>query len=164
MAFDAYLNMEGLKGESERDGHKDEIEIFSFSFGASNNSTISGGTTGSGAGKGTVSSFNVMKTTDTTSPIIFQNCMQGKHWPTAFVTLNKSGGDASLAFLKIEFKEIYCSSIQWSGGAGGDDRPMESVSFDFGAVKFTYKQQDAKGVAAKVPAGSWNVRTQTKEF
>lgn len=164
MAFDAYLKLEGLEGESERDGHKGEIEIFSFSFGASNSGSIQGGTTGAGVGKGHVSSFSLIKTTDTCSPVIFQNCMQGKHWPTAVVTLNKSGGDASLPFLKFEFKEIYCSSVQWSGGSGGDDRPMESVSLDFGAVKITYKQQDEKGAAAKVPTGSWNVRTQTKEF
>lgn len=164
MAFDAYLDLEGLEGESERKGHEKQIEIFSFSFGASNAGSIQGGTTGAGVGKGMVSSFNCMKTTDTTSPVIFQNCMQGKHWPKASVTLNKSGGEASLPFLKFEFKEIYCSSIQWSGGAGGDDRPMESVSFDFGACKITYTQQDEKGAAAKVPTGSWNVRTQTKEF
>lgn len=164
MAFDAYLKLEGLEGESVRDGHVGEIEIFSFSFGAHNSGSIQGGTTGAGIGKGTVSAFSLMKTTDTTSPVIFQNCMQGKHWPTANVTLNKSGGEAALPFLKFEFKELYCSAIQWSGGSGGDDRPMESVSFDFGAVKITYTQQDEKGGAAKVPTGSWNVRTQTKEF
>ena len=41
---------------------------------------------------------------------------------------------------------------------------MESCSFDFGAVKVTYTQQDEKGAAAKKPTGSWNVRTQTKDF
>lgn len=164
MAFDAYLKLQDLEGESIRDGHKGEIEIFSFSFGANNPGSIQGGTTGAGVGKGNVSSFNVMKTTDTTSPILFQNCMQGKHWPTAKVTLNKSGGDASLPFLVFEFKEVYCTSIQWSGGAGGDDRPMESVSIDFAAVQVTYSSQDEKGASAKKPTGSWNVRTQTKEF
>lgn len=164
MAFDAYLKLEGLEGESERENHKGEIEIYSFSFGAANPASISGSTKGAGVGKGTISSFNIMKTTDTTSPVMFQNCMQGKHWPTATVTLNKSGGDAALPFLIFEFKEVYCSSLQWSGGTGGDDRPMESASFDFGAVKVTYSQQDEKGAAAKKPTGSWNVRTQTKDF
>lgn len=164
MAFDAYLKLEGLEGESVREGHKGEIEIYSFSFGSNNPASISGSTAGAGVGKGTVSSFNIVKTTDTCSPVMFQNCMQGKHWPTATVTLNKSGGDAALPFLIFEFKEVYCSSLQWSGGTGGDDRPMESASFDFGAVKVTYTQQDEKGAAAKKPTGSWNVRTQTKDF
>ena len=69
-----------------------------------------------------------------------------------------------LVGLIFEFKEVYCSSIQWSGGSGGDDRPMESCSFDFAAVKVTYTQQDEKGAAAKKPTGSWNVREQTKNF
>ncbi|MBT8404567.1 MAG: type VI secretion system tube protein Hcp [Gemmatimonadetes bacterium] len=162
MAFDAYLELEGLEGESETTGFEGQIEIYSFSFGASNPASIT--TSGMATGKATVSSFNIMKTTDTTSPEIFQQCMQGVHWPTATVTLLKSGGEASLPFLVFEFKELYCSTINWSGGSGGDDRPMESISFDFSAVKVTYSQQDEKGAAAKQPTGAWDLRTQTKNF
>ena len=41
---------------------------------------------------------------------------------------------------------------------------MESISFDFSAVKVTYTQQDEKGAAAKQPTGAWDLRTQTKNF
>ena len=85
MAFDAYLMLDGLEGESETSGYEGQIEIYSFSFGASNPASIT--SSGMATGKATVSSFNVMKTTDTTSPEIFQQCMQGVHWPTATVTL-----------------------------------------------------------------------------
>ncbi len=166
MAFDAYLKFEGgpkIKGESTRKGHEDEIEILSFSFGASNPATISGGTQGSGAGKGTVSSFNIMKTTDTASAILFQACMKGDHFPKAKVTLNKSGGDAALPYLIYEFAEVYISGVQWSGSSGGDDRPVESLSFDFGTVKVTYSQQTETGSAGEQIIGKWNVRTQTAD-
>ncbi len=163
MAFDAYLKFEGgpkLSGESERKGHEGDIEIMSFSFGASNPATISGGTKGSAAGKGTVSSFNISKVADTASPILFQACMKGDHFPKATVTLNKSGGDAHLPYLIFEFEEVYISSVQWSGASGGDDRPMESISFDFGSVKTTYSQQTETGSAGEQIIGKWNVRTQ----
>jgi type VI secretion system secreted protein Hcp len=163
MAFDAYLQLEDLEGEAETAGFEGQIEIYSFNFTGMNSASMA--TQGMGTGKATVSSFNVMKVTDTTSPVIFQNCMQGVHWPTATVTLLKTGGMGEpLPFLVFEFKELYCSSISWSGGAGGDDAPMESLAFDFSAIKITYTQQDEKGTGSKKPVGSWDLRTQTINF
>ena len=48
MAFDTFLKLEGpeLKGESTDEKHKDEFELYSFSFGASNPVTIGSGSTG----------------------------------------------------------------------------------------------------------------------
>ena len=34
--FDAFLKIDGCPGESEADGHKDEIDLMSFSWGQSN--------------------------------------------------------------------------------------------------------------------------------
>lgn len=164
MAFDAYIKFDGgpkVEGESERKGHEGEIAILSFSFGGRNPASIGGNTKGSAAGKGTVSSFNFMKTTDLGSPTLFQACMQGSHFPKATVTLNKSGGDEALPYLTYEFEEVYISSFQWSGSSGGNDRPTEQVSLDFGKVSVNYSQQTEKGSAGKQMAGSWNVRTQT---
>lgn len=164
MAFDAYLKFEGgptIKGESIREGHKDEIEIYSFSFGAANHATIDGGTHGSASGKGSVTEFNITKTTDSTSPILFQACMKGDHFPKAKVTLNKSGGDSAVPFLIYEFEEVYITSLNWSGAGGGDDRPMEGLSFAFGQVTVTYSAQSTSGSAADQIIGKWNVRTQT---
>lgn len=166
MAFDAYIKFEGgpkLSGESDRKGHEDEIAILSFSFGAANPATISGGTRGAAAGKGTVSPFTINKTTDASSPVLFQSCMAGAHFPKATVTLNKSGGDAHLPYLTYEFEEVYISSIQWSGSSGGDERPMESISLDFGSMKATYSEQTVAGAAGAQIIGKWNVRTQSAD-
>ena len=53
MAFDAFLKIDGIEGESTDKTHPGEIEIQSFSWGVSN--TASGGAGGGGgAGKGLV--------------------------------------------------------------------------------------------------------------
>jgi len=52
MAWDAFMTLEGVSGESQREGHEGEIEVISFSFGASNPSSIG---VGGGGGTGTVS-------------------------------------------------------------------------------------------------------------
>jgi len=159
VAFDTFIKFEGLSGESTRKGFEGQIEIFSFSFGASNPTSVGSGAGGMSAGKVSVSSFNIMKKTDISSPTLFQTCCIGDHFKTAVVTLNKASGekDKSLAFLKYEFEECFIESIQWSGSSGGDDTPTESVSFAFAKVTITYTAQSKTGVAAKPSVASWDV-------
>ena len=161
MAWDAYMTVDGVSGESQRKGHEGEIEVISFSFGGSNPSSVG---VGSGGGTGTVnlSSFNMMKKTDAASAEMFAHMCSGKHFPTGTVTLYKSGGDAgALAYLVYEFEELYVDNIQWSGSEGGDNIPMESVSMSYGKVVITYTEQKPDGTAGGDHVGSWDVRTGT---
>ena len=160
MAYDAFIKITGVDGESKRKGFEKQIEIFSFSLGASNPATIGAGG-GGGAGKVSISSFNLMKKTDLTSPILFQNCCAGEHFDKATVTLNKAGGKAPVDFLKYEFEKVFVDSIQWSGSSGGDDTPMESISFSFAKIVITYTAQDEKGAKGAVKSGQWDLEMVT---
>ena len=68
MAFDAFLKIEGVDGESTRTGFEKQIELLSFSWGASNTANVGSSGAGGGAGKASVSSFNCLKATDAASP------------------------------------------------------------------------------------------------
>ena len=57
MAFDAFMKVEGVKSESTRAGHEKEIELISFSWGASNPTSIGIGE-GGGSGKVSVSTIS----------------------------------------------------------------------------------------------------------
>lgn len=161
MAWDAYLKVEGLKGESKRKGHEGEIEVISFSFGAQNQSSVGIGG-GGGTGVVSLSSMSIMKKTEATSAELFQHICTGEHFPTAVLSMYKSGGAAGpLLYLTMEFEEFYPDSIQWSGSAGGDDVPMESVTFAFGKVTFTYSEQNPDGTKGGDHVGSWDVRSKT---
>ena len=161
MSFDAYLKIKGITGESQTKGFEKQIELLSFSWGASNPATIGMGTGGGGAGKVDLSSFSLMKRTDLASGPLFQACCAGKHFDEAVLTLRKAGGDAPLDFLVITFSEVYIDSVQWSGSSGGDDVPTESVSFAYGKVKFTYTAQAPKGTEAATAGGGWDIRAGT---
>ncbi len=161
MAWDAFLTVDGVQGESRRKGHEGEIELLSFSFGASNPSSIGIGG-GGGVGKVSLSAFNLMKYTDASSAELFKQCCSGKHFPTAKVILYKAGGEGGpLDYLIYEFEEVYVSDIQWSGSEGGDGIPVESVSFNFGKVVVTYNQQSESGAKVGSFMGSWDVRMGT---
>jgi type VI secretion system secreted protein Hcp len=163
MAFDAFLKLDGIKGESKDSKHAGETEIYSFSFGAHNPTTIGSATTGAGAGKVSFNPFSFMKKTDSASPLLFQACCQGSHIATGALTLRKAGGDNPLEYLKWKFAEVFIDSIQWAGSSGGDDAPTESVTFVYGQQTIDYQPQSAKGAAeGGAIHGGWDVTTNKK--
>jgi len=163
MAYDCFLKLGDIKGESQDSKHKDEIQVYSFSWGASQQHT-SGHGTGLGAGKVNVSDFNFVKRTDKASPVLFQKCCTGEHIKEALVTLRKAGG-SQVEYLKYKFTDVLISSVQWSGSSGpaGDEVPTESVSIAFGKCEVDYQPQgkDGKPEGGSVHGG-WNLSQNVK--
>ncbi len=162
MAFDAYLKLVGITGEATRAGFEGWIEVESFSFGAANPVSIGTASTGAGAGKVSLSSFNIMKMTDSSSPTLFQKCCAGQHFATGNLVLNKAGGAAAVKFLQYDFTEVFVDSIQWSGASGGGETPSESISFAFSSVNVTYTPQKVDGTPAAAVVAGWNIKANAK--
>ena len=171
MAFDTYMFIDKITGESTAiiDPKPQGIagppsEIFSFSFGASNPTTVGSGSKGLSAGRVSISSFNVMKKSDDSSPVLFQWCCAGEHIAKASVIMRKAGGvdNKQQTFLQYDFTGLMVESVQWSGSSGGDDTPTESVSFAFATVTITnYVQDTAKGGVKKGNGASWDLTKVT---
>lgn len=157
MAFDAFIKIGEIEGEATRKGFEGQMEIQSFSLGASNPTTIGSGG-GGGGGKATLSSMNVMKVSDKASPVLFQDCCKGTHFNKCTVTLHKAGGDEAVNYLVYELERVYIESIQWSGSSGGDDRPAESLSLAFGKITITYTEQTETGAMGSPTLGSWDAQ------
>ena len=163
MAFDTFIELEGIEGESTAKGMEKKIEIYSFSWGASNPTTVGAGKTGISAGR--VSSLNVMKKTDKASARLFLKCCQGQTVPKATVTMRKAGGEAGQKpFLVYKFTDVMVESIQWSGSSGGDDTPTESVSLAFAKVEIEYTLTGKDGkLTEKGPGATWDLTTVSKD-
>ncbi|HMP02993.1 MAG TPA: type VI secretion system tube protein Hcp, partial [Gemmatales bacterium] len=164
MSFDTYLKLTDIPGEATAANHVGEIEIYSFSWGASNPTTVGSGKTGLSAGKVSISSFNIMKKTEKSSPKLFSHCCNGQHIAEGLVTMRKATGESGgqKPFLTYKFTDMMVESIQWSGSSGGDDTPTESCSFAFAKCEITYFSQDAKGAMAKAGEASWDLTKVTK--
>ncbi|WP_435017848.1 Hcp family type VI secretion system effector [Tundrisphaera sp. TA3] len=169
MAYDSFMQIKGGSaptGESTDTAYPQWIALQSFTFGASNPSTIGSSTPGSGSGKVAISSFNVTKQTDNSSPDLFLACCKGAHFDSATVVLRKAGGGQNV-FLQYDFTEVYVDSVNWIGngttsGTASGDTPGETVSFSFASVKITYTPQVSKGGAKGTPnVKGWNVTTNT---
>ncbi|MGL4465283.1 MAG: Hcp family type VI secretion system effector [Planctomycetia bacterium] len=161
MAYDAFIKLSDIKGESLDDKHKDEIEVFSFSWGAQQTGT-SGIGSGGGSGKVSVQDFSFVKKVDKSSAILFQKCCDGTHIPEAMFVVRKAGG-TQLEYLKIKMTDVLISSYQPGGTSGGDDIPMEQLSLNFSKVEFDYQPQGKDGKAVGGPVhGGWDLKTNKK--
>ena len=167
MSFDTYMKISSpdVEGEAMAKDMDKYIEVYSFSWGASNPTTVGPGSSGLSAGRASVSSFNVMKKTEKSSPNLFAACCGGQHYAKAEVILRKATGvdGGQKPFLKYTFEDVMVESIQWSGSTGGDDTPTESVSFAFAKVKIDYYKQDEKtGAMTSAGNASWDLTKVSK--
>jgi type VI secretion system secreted protein Hcp len=156
MAVDFFLKLDGINGESADDKHKDEITVMSFSWGASQVTSVSG-SGGSGAGKADLSDLNIMKNYDSASSPLYKALLKGDHIKTGVLTAIKAGADGK-PFIQISLKELYVTSIQISGSS---EIPMESVSFSYNEIKTEYFMQDESGNLAAKGSVTYNLKGNT---
>jgi type VI secretion system secreted protein Hcp len=162
MATEAFLKLDGITGESDKDEHKGECDIMSFNWGASND-TIMGVGTGASTGRATVSDFTVSKATDLASPDLFQKCCDGTVIPTGVVTLRKQMSGKATNYLVCNFTDVYVTDIQWHGSGGPGDTAMETVSFSFQTGTVDYTQVKEDGSAGETKHGGWDVGQNIKK-
>jgi type VI secretion system secreted protein Hcp len=161
MAVEAFLKLDGIPGESQKDGHVNEIELFSFSWGASNPTSVSLGT-GSGVGKVDLSSLTVQTEVATQSPKLFLACASGQHIKTGKLTVRESGGsDKPLDYLTYDMEEVFVDSVSW-GGASGGGKPSESTSMSFKKITMTYWPQKGDGTLGDKIQTGWDVSINKK--
>jgi type VI secretion system secreted protein Hcp len=156
MAFDAYLKLDGIEGESTAKGNEKQIMVESFSWGASNPAQINPAGGGIGTGRVTMSSFSIQKRQDATSPELFECCCTGKHIKKGWLYVRKQGGDQGV-FHELEFETLIVESLQWSGASGGEDVPTESVSFAFKKVTFGFAKQKPDGKMEAMKRKIWDI-------
>jgi type VI secretion system secreted protein Hcp len=140
-AVDYFLKIDGIQGESRDDRHKDEIDILSFSWGATQSGSFAGGG-GGGSGKISMQDFHFTMPVNKASPALFLACAQGDHIKNAILTCRKAGPEPQ-EFMKVTMSDILVSSFQ-IGGAGGVV-PSDQISLNFEQIEVEYKEQDASG-------------------
>jgi type VI secretion system secreted protein Hcp len=83
-------------------------------------------------------------------------CANGQHIPEAVITLAKSGADKPIDYLRITLTDVIVSSVASSGAAGGD-APTESISLNYGKIKFEYYRQNPDGSVTLAGAFAWDI-------
>ena len=143
MAFDGFLQIDKIKGESKDDKHKDWIDVNSFTYSVNQtNSVDTGG--GLTAGKAALGDFTFTQKYHKGSPPLWVFCATGQHIDKVVFEARKSAGDAQMVYLKCTFENCLVTGVQTSGGAD-NEIPDETVTMAYTQVVFEYKEQDSKG-------------------
>jgi type VI secretion system secreted protein Hcp len=150
-AVDYFLKIDGIPGESQDSKHKGEIEVESFSWGATQTSGPGGG-----AGKVQLQDFHFVTTVSKASPKLFLACASGQHLKDARLVARKAGKDQQ-EFLVYRFTDVLVSSYQ-TGGSGGDTLPIDQISLNFAKIEIEFRPQKPDGSLGPAEKAGWDVK------
>lgn len=156
-ASDYLLELDGIKGESSDSTHPGNIELASFSWGATNVPLLVGG--GGGAGKVSFQDLHFTTSVSKASPQLFLACASGTHIKKATLFVRKAGGTQD--YYVITLSDILVTGIsQGSGTPGGTTTPAaaptESFSLNFTKIEWEYRAADATTPPVK---SGWDLAT-----
>ncbi|MES2320904.1 MAG: type VI secretion system tube protein Hcp [Pseudomonadota bacterium] len=159
MAIDVYLQLDGIKGESMDDKHKDWIECTSVNWGVvqprSATSSTAGGHT---AERAELSDILFHKVADLSSPILMQMCAMGKTVAKAkFEFMRADGNGVPIKYFEIELDNVLIGQI--TPGVSSGSFMSENVGLKYSRIKWKYSQQKVGGGAGGNTAGGWDLAT-----
>jgi len=161
VAFDAFLKLDGIPGDSVDAAHKGEIQVLGFQGGLSNPVHIGSATGGAGAGKATFQDFQFTAPVSSATPKLLLACASGQHINSAILAVRKAGGKGpggGLDFLKYTLTDVFVSSVT-TGGAGSDEAVHEQFSLAFAKLQVSFQAENAAGGSAGTPITSgWDLR------
>jgi type VI secretion system secreted protein Hcp len=141
MATDSYLQIDGLKGESTDNAHKDWIEILSFSHAISQPASATANSAGGAtSGRCKHEDFVITKYVDLSSPKLYELCSSGKHISKVTLELMRASGGSPVKYMAIEMDQVVISKVS-PEVTNGSEFPTEQVHFNYGIIKWTYTQQ-----------------------
>jgi len=156
MAIDAYLHIDGIKGESTDDKHKSWLEVFKVTGSvhqprAAAVSTAGGMTTGRAA----LSDITFEKLADVASPILHQHSAMGKTIPKAVFEFMRADGDGKpICYYRLTLDNVMISGVTFNSGAGGTINEM--VHLAYSKIKWEYVKQSVRGGVEGNTMGGWD--------
>jgi type VI secretion system secreted protein Hcp len=154
-AFDYFLKLDGIPGESADAKHKGEIDVLSWSWGESQPTPVNPGS-GGGSGKVAMTDLHVSANLSKASPQLLLACAAGTHIKGAVLT-GRKGGKAQAEFLTFSLSDVLVSAYQ-TGGATAE-APLDSISLSFSKIEMTYREQSAKGGLGPAIRVGWDRKT-----
>lgn len=144
MAWTAVLVVDGVKGETEKTGFTEHIDVMSCNMSIQNHSQLD--TKGWSSGRATASEFSFTLKGGSAAVQLEKICAKGTTVNKVTLKELKSADDASLSIYKTtEFTDCHISMVSEASSDGGDT--FNSVSLGYGEKKVDYKEQKTQGGA-----------------
>ena len=152
-----YLKLDGVDGESVDEGHKDWIELESWTWKVANDASFATGQGGQ-ATQGHVDKISIDKICDLSSVTLFKNCTTGKHIKNGRIECLKLDGETRVTYLSVDLTDIMVAKVDWSG-RGEEAVLHEAVEIEFAEFNKTYTLQQDAGSPGKQKPFKYNRQT-----
>jgi type VI secretion system Hcp family effector len=152
-AFDAFLEIDGIRGESSDKIHKETIEIQSFSWGATQTGAVRPDPV-------TADDFDFVAPVSSATPLLFQAAATGEHISKAVLYVRKAGGGQQ-DFLKVTLEDVLVSSVQ--SRSVNESLPVEEVSLSFSAIQEVYWPTGDDGRVGDPVTAEWTLTPNHSE-
>jgi type VI secretion system secreted protein Hcp len=157
MNTNIFMKINGIQGESRDKGHKDEIDVLSWTWGLSNQVASPSPGGGAGAGKAKFQDLSFTHLVDKASPNLMLSCASGKHHPEAQLTVRRSDPTTPQEFVIIKLQEVLVTSVQ-SNASRGPEGLSELVTLNFARIDFEYKAQKPDGTLEAGVHFKWDLK------
>jgi type VI secretion system secreted protein Hcp len=150
MAYSAFLQIDGIKGDSSDDAHKNWIEVENYSHSISQPRGGASSAQGVHIGaKADHQDFSITKRLDSASPLLAQFCCNGKHILNVRFELCRQMGDKT-TFMVYTLKDCVIASVAPEGsGVSQDPIPFEKITLRYGEIQWEYTPTDPTGGGKK---------------
>lgn len=157
MAIDVYLQIDGIKGESQDSAHQGWIECTEVHWSViqprSATASTAGGHT---AERAELKDVVFGKLADLSSPILLQTCAMGKTLAKATFEFMRSDGDGKpVKYFEIQMENVLISGVSPSLLPG--TILSEHISLKYSKIKWAYTQQAIGGGARGTTVGGWDL-------
>jgi type VI secretion system secreted protein Hcp len=158
MAIDVYLQIDGIKGESQDDKHQDWIEVTGVHWGVhqprSATASTSGGHT---AERAELQEISFSKLTDMASPILAQHCAMGKTIPKAKLEFFRADGNGTrVKYFEVGLENVLIGMVK--PHLGGDETYLsELINLKYSKITWRYTQQKIGGGTGGSTVGGWDL-------
>jgi type VI secretion system secreted protein Hcp len=158
-----FVEIDGIKGETTSAQGKDMIELLSFSHGVSQPLVHSQSGQSRASGRSDHQDVTFSKYLEISSPTLNLKCCSGADIKFMKFHFWRADSDANpIKYLSYELTDCIITSI--GIGAGGGSQPVETVTVNYGTIKWIYAKQGADapgGSKGKAQAG-WDLGKNKK--
>lgn len=170
--FNAFLKIDGIDGESEDKGHEKWIQLLSFSHKVRQPGTnIGGGGARSSSGAVEHGDFTFTKYVDAATPLLFLRACDSNNIKKVTLEVCRQV-DTKLAYLVYTFEPCLISGVSIGGNAVPEtspsgniisqDRPIETVTFNYTKIEWKYTQVSKDNTAGGAVVAAWDLATNDK--
>ena len=155
MAETFYVSIKNIKGNVTESKHKDWIDVQSYSFGLSNDSSVGAGTQRNRVmGSTRLHDITFSRLVDKASPQIMQAAAEARNFDEVKIEFVRPGKNGEEIYHTMKFENCVITSWQQSGHGGSQG--SESLSLNFVKVENKFIEYDEKGKAGSPVTGSYD--------